>query len=78
MPPSKNIHMICTFSRNRLCSLYNRGIGIIKMMKSVRALKADMIVAPRLVLAHRYATLIFQFASIGVHWKIEAKVCAIL
>lgn len=49
-PPNMNMNMICNFSFKGFCNLYNKGIGMINMAKSVKTLKAAMMVAPMAVL----------------------------
>ena len=45
-PPNMNMNMICNFSFKGFCNLYNKGMGMIKMAKSVSTLKAATMVAP--------------------------------
>ena len=49
-PPNMNMNMICSFCFNGFCNLYNKGMGMIKIAKSVTTLKAAMMVAPTAVL----------------------------
>ena len=49
-PPNMNMNMICSFCFIGFCNLYNKGMGMIKMAKSVNTLKAAMMVAPTSVL----------------------------
>ena len=41
-----NMNMICNFCFRGFCNLYNKGMGMIKMAKSVTTLKPAMMVAP--------------------------------
>ena len=45
-PPNKNMPMICNFCFKGFCNLYNKGMGMIRMRKSVSTLKAATMVAP--------------------------------
>ena len=45
-----NMNMICNFCFKGFFNLYNKGMGMIKMAKSVSTLKAAMMVAPTSVL----------------------------
>ena len=77
-PPNKNMNMIRNLSLKGFCSLYNKGIGMIRMAKSDTTLNEAMMVTPRSVLMQWWGLPTTQFESMGIHWKIAATAWTML
>ena len=77
-PPNMNMNMIRSLSLKGFCSLYNKGIGMIKMAKSDITLKEAPMVTPRSVLMQWWGLPTTQFESMGIHWKIAATIWTML